>query len=131
MGTLFAYVYAHIPNTQRYTHSTHIHPCTQHNHHQSLASHIQNADFAKNVLFANGGWGMFSPDSLVTPAITGLNLSTTIQAIYDSKIWTVVGDNTRADLQPISLYWTFPSIKVCDSVRVVWGRRTYGKNSLL
>ncbi|KNC87090.1 hypothetical protein SARC_00766 [Sphaeroforma arctica JP610] len=81
-----------------------------------------NVEFAQSTLFtgikySNGTVGErlvdlnniwnWSPESIVTPRISGLNRSESIQAMLDFGIKTAVGDNTRTDLQAPNPYHTF------------------------
>eukprot|EP01134_Creolimax_fragrantissima_P001829 CFRG1829T1 len=81
-----------------------------------------NVEFAQYVLFpsvkADDGtvktrvvdlgtiWN-WSPESIVTPRISGLNRSESIQAMLDFGIKTAIGDNTRQDLQAPNPFHSF------------------------
>lgn len=61
---------------------------------------------------------MFPPhllvDSLVTPRISGLNLSDSIRAMRDAGIDVAVGDNSRLDLM-VCIYMC---VCICVDVRI-------------
>eukprot|EP00123_Amoebidium_parasiticum_P022336 comp8570_c0_seq1/m.3858 comp8570_c0_seq1/g.3858 ORF comp8570_c0_seq1/g.3858 comp8570_c0_seq1/m.3858 type:complete len:944 (-) comp8570_c0_seq1:455-3286(-) len=82
----------------------------------------QNKDFARYILFSrryNGeewvnmtdaerdNMPSYSPNSLITPRISGLNLSTSVQAMLDNGHRTAVGDNSRVDLKPDNIFHPF------------------------
>lgn len=77
--------------------------------------------FAWNFLFHDipdeylntSRWGTWSQNSLVTPRISGLNLTDSIRAMRDAGIVTAVGDNSRADLKPLNIWHPFQT-KVDD-----------------
>lgn len=55
-------------------------------------------------------WPTYSASSIVTPLISGLHNPEAIQAIFDAGHKTVVGDNSRMDLQPVNVHHAFASI---------------------
>lgn len=52
----------------------------------------------------------WSPQSLVTPSISGLNYTESIRAMLESGIYVVVGDNSRHDLRPSDPFHGFLSV---------------------
>lgn len=74
----------------------------------------KNKWFAKNKLYADKTLidmldesSTFSHFSMVTPRISGLNYSVSLQAMLDNGIFVAVGDTSRKDLQPENPYHTF------------------------
>eukprot|EP00121_Abeoforma_whisleri_P014486 Awhi_evm1s13355 len=69
--------------------------------------------FARNILFGDVldedfvNWPTWSPHSIVTPRISGLNYSVAIEAMLEAEIYSAVGDSSRKDLQPDSIYHLF------------------------
>eukprot|EP01134_Creolimax_fragrantissima_P004564 CFRG4564T1 len=66
----------------------------------------RNQYFADTVLNANGVnlSSFWSPKSIVTPRISGLNYTESIQAMLQAGIRFAVGDNSRTDLTPENLW---------------------------
>eukprot|EP00122_Pirum_gemmata_P007057 Pgem_evm1s6465 len=72
----------------------------------------RNQKWALNSLFDKDEAKMnsaknFSPNSIVTPRISGLNYTVAIKAMLEAGIYTAVGDNSRTDLKPVNPYHGF------------------------
>lgn len=52
-------------------------------------------------------WPTWSPHSIVTPRISGLNYTEAITAMLEAGLFTAVGDNSRADLKPANPFHGF------------------------
>jgi hypothetical protein len=76
-------------------------------YNDSLFELQKNHWFAYNYLFKDisdeqlrsSEWPTWSENSLVTPRISGLNLSDSIRSMRDAGIDVAVGDNSRLDLK--------------------------------
>eukprot|EP00122_Pirum_gemmata_P008642 Pgem_evm1s7974 len=61
----------------------------------------------KKENFPNVNVNNWSPNSIVTPRISGLNYTVAIKAMLEAGIYTAVGDNSRTDLKPDNTYHGF------------------------
>eukprot|EP00122_Pirum_gemmata_P001217 Pgem_evm2s1086 len=75
----------------------------------------RNKNLAKYTLFEgisdadlenHSNW---SPHSMVTPRISGMNYTVAIRAMLEAGIYSAVGDNSRADLAPDNIFHGFQS----------------------
>lgn len=66
------------------------------------------SDLKKNIDFADNFFGpfknYFSPQSIVTPGISGLFNKDAIRALLNNKIFYAIGDNSRPELAPLKPY---------------------------
>ena len=52
-------------------------------------------------------WPTWSPKSIVTPRISGLNYTESIEAMLAAGLRYAVGDNSRKDLKPVNEFHAF------------------------
>ncbi|KNC86850.1 hypothetical protein SARC_00996 [Sphaeroforma arctica JP610] len=67
----------------------------------------RNMRFASTVLKTSAHPKVWSPYSIVTPRISGLNYTESIRAMLAAGLRFAVGDNSRADLRPVNPWHPF------------------------
>eukprot|EP00122_Pirum_gemmata_P021224 Pgem_evm1s19786 len=71
---------------------------------QYWAKHVLFRELNSSELELTWNW---SPHSIVTPRISGLNYTVAIRAMLEAGLFTAVGDNSRKDLKPDSEFHGF------------------------
>eukprot|EP00122_Pirum_gemmata_P011484 Pgem_evm1s10639 len=86
-------------------------------YNQTYTELNKNIQFNEKVFYAdlsidqiNSEGSSYNHLSLITPRISGLNLSTSVEAMLDNGITTAVGDNSRPELRPKNPFHTLPSV---------------------
>lgn len=78
------------------------------------------ADIKKNIEFADNFFGplkiYYSPNSIVTPGISGLFNKEAIRSLFNNQIMAAVGDNSRPELTPIKPYQALYSTEIFNGM---------------